>query len=326
MWNGVIKMSKKIFTITRKVREKIQKAIKEFNNKIDKAKKRGLTSNQLPDKLNYNDVMMKQIYNENDVKTLFKLTNTMNKKNSTDIVQAKAGAKITKALDNYFKIQTKEKNKHIREKQLAYKNKGTIEGRKMTADEYNLMQNTLNSSKIREYNYNLDSKRQVDIPWIKKALKNYSEPYNAHDEIYKQNYIKSLKEVLPTWAYKKMKKYMETVPAEQLAISYHTDTSLKIEVNYLHDGDDPDTIKEFMKRTIHDWNKTLNRNDDEKLFDEIDNSKHMSNEAIEEWQRNKKNEYAEQKELYNTLKHTKEQNGKLSQKQEQFIKWFERRY
>ena len=66
-------MGKKIFTITRKVREKIQRAIKDFNKNIDKAKKRGLTSNQLPDKLNYNDVMMKQIYNENDVKTLFKL-------------------------------------------------------------------------------------------------------------------------------------------------------------------------------------------------------------------------------------------------------------
>lgn len=315
---------KKIYTVSRKVREKLQKDIDTFNKKIDKARRSGISKDMLPDKLNYIDVMSKRINSSHDLKITNKLLKTMNKKKSDNIIESENGAKITKALDEFFKIQVKEKNRNIEEKKKAFKSMGTVAGRPMTEDEFNLMQNNLNSSKIREYNYDFSKKRQVDIPWIKKALKNYYESYNAQDEIYKQNYLRSLREVLPDHLYKRMLEFMKTVPASQLAISYQTDVSLKIDVNYLHDGDDIDTMNEFVKTTMMDWNRAMQRGKDFAI--PSDDELYMNKSSESEYLQKRKAKEKEDRELYNILKQNKADKKKLTDKQKQFMKWFERRY
>lgn len=315
---------KRIYTVSRKVREKLQKEIDKFNKKIDKARRSGISKDMLPDKLDYVEVMSKRINSSHDLQVTNKLLKTMNKKKSNDVIESENGAKITKALDDFFKIQVKEKNRNIEEKKKAFRQMGTVAGRPMTEDEYNLMQNNLNSSKIREYNYDFNKKRQVDIPWIKKALKNYYESYNAQDEIYKNNYLRSLREVLPDHLYKRMLEFMKTVPASQLAISYQTDIALKIEVNYLHDGDDIDTMNEFVKTTMMDWNRAMQRGKDYAIpsNDELFMSKDSEKEYIEK----RKAKEQEDRNLYNVLKQNKADKKKLTDKQKQFMKWFERRY
>lgn len=313
---------KKVYTMNRKTREKLQREIDTFNKNIDKARRKGISKDMLPDKLNYIEIMSNRINSSHDLNVTKKLLKTMNKKKSTEILKSENGAKITKGLDEFFKIQVKEKNRNIAEKKKAFKDMGTVNGRPMTEDEFNLMQNNLNASKIRDYNYDFNKKRQADIPWIKKALKNYYEPYNAKDEVYKKNYLNSLKEVLPEHLYHKMKQFMETVPAEQLAISYQTDTSLKIDVNYLHDGDDIDTMNEFVKTTMMDWNRALKRGDsyaipmDDELFVPSDKEK----EELEKI----KNKQLKDKEIYKMYKN--KDYKKLSKKEKEFMSWYERRY
>lgn len=315
---------KRIYTVSRKVREKLQKEIDKFNKRIDKARRSGINKDMLPDKLDYVEVMSKRINSSHDLQVTNKLLKTMNKKKSNDVIESENGAKITKALDDFFKIQVKEKNRNIEEKKKAFKQMGTVAGRPMTEDEYNLMQNNLNSSKIREYNYDFNKKRQVDIPWIKKALKNYYESYNAQDEVYKNNYLRSLREVLPDHLYKRMLEFMKTVPASQLAISYQTDIALKIEVNYLHDGDDIDTMNEFVKTTMMDWNRAMQRGKDFAI--PSDDELFMSKDSEEEYMKKRKAKEKEDRELYNLLKQNKADKKKLTDKQKQFMKWFERRY
>lgn len=315
---------KRIYTVSRKVREKLQKEIDKFNKKIDKARRSGISKDMLPDKLDYVEVMSKRINSSHDLQVTNKLLKTMNKKKSNDIIESENGAKITKALDDFFKIQVKEKNRNIAEKKKAFKQMGTVAGRPMTEDEYNLMQNNLNSSKIREYNYDFNKKRQVDIPWIKKALKNYYESYNAQDEVYKNNYLRSLREVLPDHLYKRMLEFMKTVPASQLAISYQTDISLKIDVNYLHDGDDIDTMNEFVKTTMMDWNRAMQRGKDYAV--PSDDDLYMSKDSEKEYIEKRKAKEKEDRDLYNILKQNKADKKKLTDKQKQFMRWFERRY
>lgn len=315
---------KRIYTVSRKVREKLQKEIDKFNKKIDKARRSGISKDMLPDKLDYVEVMSKRINSSHDLQVTNKLLKTMNKKKSNDIIESENGAKITKALDDFFKIQVKEKNRNIAEKKKAFKQMGTVAGRPMTEDEYNLMQNNLNSSKIREYNYDFNKKRQVDIPWIKKALKNYYESYNAQDEVYKNNYLRSLREVLPVHLYKRMLEFMKTVPASQLAISYQTDISLKIDVNYLHDGDDIDTMNEFVKTTMMDWNRAMQRGKDYAV--PSDDDLYMSKDSEKEYIEKRKAKEKEDRDLYNILKQNKADKKKLTDKQKQFMRWFERRY
>lgn len=263
--------------------EKLIKKLEKYNTKIEKEILKGTNINILPKTIGINELFDKNTTKRN-TQVLENIFKTVNKRNAFKLVNNKNNIPSTQAQQQQVLLMVDELNFHIREKQKDYE-QAKIGGREMTEEEKLFFKSDLNANKIREKNYNFDNIRsQKELQYFIESLKNYDKNHHWKDDEYKENYIKSLEDTLPPYLRKRFTDYMKTVPASEIARAYYVNKSLNIQLNYEQMGGSGTELKEFVKRTIHDWNEVQGKKDNQKLFSDIDNWNY-NDEEIEEFYR-----------------------------------------
>lgn len=261
-----------------KQESKLLSKVEKYNNKIKKEIAKGININILPKQISKKEIIENSDTVRN-VKALENMFKAVNKKDAFKLITNINNVHSTNAQQEILKIKVEEQNYNIREKQKEYED-ATIMGRKMTEEEKLFFKSDLNVNKIREKTYDFDKFRTAkEIQYFEEGVKHYSRNHHWRDEEYKQNYIKSLEDTLPPYLRERFTEYMKTVPAEEIARAYYVDRTLNIQLNYEQMGGSGTELKEFVKRTIHDWNKVQGKKDSQKLFDKIDKWKYTDEEV-----------------------------------------------
>ena len=198
----------------------------------------------LPPKQNLND-LINTISSRNDYNKTLKRLQRFLKKGAEELVTTDQGVKTTKYQVNEMRINIRTINSK-RARIIKNESPSTEKGTMGSIREMNLRPLKTDINKIKPSMW-----KQIVEKLDKQTMDTY---YNARDELYKENYIKSFLDAYGPYD-KKLLERIKDIPAEVLVEMYYYDPNLQIGFNYPVSDEDIQANLNFYKDTLDQFMK-----------------------------------------------------------------------
>lgn len=238
-----------------KDKNKLKNSVRRFNYKIDKLIKNGVDANYLPDKVKVKDIK-KLINTRNEYNLKINQLNRFLRKGAEDIIESENKIKTTKYAINESVIMKRSINiERKKERERISEIEITDRGKKTGFKRGEVVNDRMDENRPKTAKFENIKNQTNWNKFYKNLEREYMERNNARKELYKNNYIKSLRENYGRKA-NKLIKTIENLPAEYVVDMYYKEEQAKISFNYenLDQNARLDTITEIWNNATFAYN------------------------------------------------------------------------
>lgn len=209
---------------------KLKKKVQSFNAKITRELKKGTEAALLPKKIKYKDVKSK-IFTRADYNREFDLLDDFTDRNALKVEKTKRGGKVPLWLKRNTETKLKVINQRRKEQREIYESL-PLTDRNTPIDEQSQFYRDSNLNQFNEKKVNWENKSAKDIEKFQEGLIEYDITKEMKDQLYRENYYKSLDENYTPEQARTLKDILSDVDTDVLVNKYYTDLNMDIKFNY----------------------------------------------------------------------------------------------